>query len=330
MLLEGLRAIAPGAFEVFQFSGRTRANGKRLRELAAEVDLVYIPPFRHNDVRWVKRHAGDTPVLFDPLISNTITRVVDYGWWWRKPFALRRDRRSMDAADHLLFDTEAHKTWSIETFGFDESRCHVLYIGADTKLFPIQERDTASAKTVTTVGFYGSLVPLQGVDTIIRAMHLLRDRIDIRFELIGDLGTRPDLRKLIDAQPNPQAEYIAEVPYEELAKRVAAFDICLGIFGPSEKANVVIPNKVYHYASLGLPIITRESAGVAELFEHGRDVYTVPHSDPEALAAAIGKLVEDGALRQNIGRAAGELIHEEYSAAAVARCFMAIAAQIMP
>ncbi len=328
VLLEGLRAVAPGAFEVFQFSGRTRANARRLRELVADFDLVYVPPFRHNDVRWVKRHVGDTPVLFDPLISNTITRVVDYGWWWRRPFALRRDRRSMGAADHLLFDTQAHKAWSVRTFGFDESRCHVLHIGADTALFPMQER-TAVAKTVTTVGFYGSLVPLQGVDTIIRAMHLLRDRADIRFELIGHLGTRPDLRKLIDAQPNPQAAYISELPYEELAKRVAAFDIALGIFGPSEKANVVIPNKVYHYASLGLPIITRESAGVAELFEHGRDVYTVPHSDPAALAAAIVELVDDVAFRQNLGRGAGELIHGNFDAAAVGRTFLNIAGKIV-
>lgn len=327
ILLEGLRATAPEAFVIYEFADRDRVHAARLREFAATVDLIYIPPFRTLDVRWVKANAVGRPVLFDPLISNTITRVVDYGWWWRRPFARRRDRRTLGAADYLLFDTEAHKAWSVRELGFDESRCHVLYIGADTTLFPLQP-PSAHAKTPTTVGFYGSLVPLQGVDTIIRAMHALRDRRDIRFELIGDLGTRPDLRRLIRSHPNPQAEYFPYLPLAELAARVANFDICLGIFGPSEKANVVIPNKVYHYASLGLPIITRESAGMSELFEHGRDIYTVPHSDPEALAAAIEKLVTEVAFRQNLGRAAGALVHGNYGAEDVARSFLRIANRV--
>ena len=332
VLLAGLREVLPQGVECHTIAAKTRSEGRRLRDKAAAFDLLYVPPFRHRDVHFVKAHSCGKPVVFDPLIGNYLTRVEDYGWWWRKPFARYRDRKYFGVADHLLFDTQAHRRWTIDAYGFDESRCHTLYIGAETDVFTGPDGSAASAKTpgqTLTIGFYGSFVPLQGVEVIVRAMHLLRHRADLRFEIIGNFATRPDITHLRERLPNPNVTYVAYLPYAELAERVRDFDICLGVFGASVKADVVIPNKVYHYAAVGRPTITRESRGVAELFAHGRDIYTVPHSDAAALAAAIEVLVADVALRQNLGHAAAALIRERYNAVAVAESFVGIARKIV-
>lgn len=332
VLRTGLDQIAPGQYVCHTVERFDKASAKLLREKAVDFDIVYVPPFRHRDVGFVKKNTLGLPLVFDPLIGNYITRVVDYGWWWRKPFARRRDKKFFGYADHLIFDTEAHKRWSVSTLGFDESRCHTLYIGADTDLFPDLSGNQSAFERQRSlpikVGFYGSLVPLQGVDIILKAAHLLHDRIDIKFEFIGDFSNRPDLIRLRDSLLPMRAEFIPYLDYDELSMRLRDFDICLGIFGASEKANVVIPNKVYHYAALGKPIITRAADGIAEVFQSGQDLITIDPS-PQHLASAIVKLADDAGLRQNLGQSAAHRVRNRFTAPHIAQDFLDILTRVL-
>ena len=64
--------------------------------------------------------------------------------------------------------------------------------------------------------------------------------------------------------------------------------MCLGIFGATEKAALVIPNKVFQILSARRPLITRDSPAIRELLGDGVPGATlVPPADPVALAAAI-------------------------------------------
>ena len=328
VITAGLDAVAPGCYEVHAIAAKDRASGRRLRERAREADVVYVPPFRHRDIRFVRAHAEGRPVLFDPLISKYLTRVEDYGWWWRAPLARFSDRRSLGAADHLLFDTEAHRRWTCAKYGFGDRRTHVLHIGADTALW--RERvGERPAGAPLTVGFYGSLVPLQGFETVLRAVALLQHRDDLRFVLIGDHASHPEYAGLRDGLDPAHVTFHEFLPYERLAEEVAGFDIALGIFGPSRKADVVIPNKLYHYAAAGAAVVTREAEALTEVFTPGRDVLAVPAGDPAVLAQAVTRLTEEGGLRQNLGAAARRLMEQEYDAAAVGRRFLEIVERVV-
>jgi gamma-glutamyl phosphate reductase len=46
-----------------------REQIKQLKQLDKEVDFIYIPPFRHSDVSYVKKHTTK-PIVFDQLISK--------------------------------------------------------------------------------------------------------------------------------------------------------------------------------------------------------------------------------------------------------------------
>ncbi len=50
------------------------------------------------------------------------------------------------------------------------------------------------------------------------------------------------------------------------------------------------------------PVIVARAGGAAELFNEGEDALGVPPGDPEALAGAIRRLVDDADLRQRIGQ----------------------------
>ena len=327
VLTAGLDRVAPDAYELHAIQAKDEASAARLRERARAADLIYVPPFRHRDVHFARTNAEGRPVLFDPLIGNYLTRVEDYGWWWRKPFARYRDRKYFSAADHLVFDTEAHRRWTCEKYGFGDSRTHVLHIGADTEQWrPGPPKPDGSP---LTVGFYGSLVPLQGFATVLRAVLELQSVPALRFVLIGDHGTRPELADLRARLDPARVTLHDQLPYARLAEEVAQFDIALGIFGESRKADVVIPNKLYHYAAVGAAIVTREAAALREVFTPGQDIVTVPAARPEVLAKAVRELAGEGGLRQNLGAAAETLLRERYDADRVAERFLEICTRVV-
>ena len=71
---------------------------------------------------------------------------------------------------------------------------------------------------------------------------------------------------------------------------IARAQICLGVFGSSDKAARVIPNKLFQQAAMGKPVITRASPaldGLAARFPES--LRTVPASDPQALADAVAE-----------------------------------------
>ncbi len=328
VLLKGLAEVAPDSFEVYQFAKRNGKYGEQVRLRAEQADVIYVPPFRQRDVPFIRKYAAGRPIVLDPLIGTYITRVIDYGFWWRKPYARWLDRRHFLAADYIVFDTAAHRLWAIKQLGLPQHRCHTLYIGADVDLFASAKLQVKGPTSPIVVGFYGSLVPLQGVEKIILAAYSLREREDIRFELIGNIKQAKYLDKLRKQYPSDRVEYLATVPFAQLPEHIQQWDICLGIFGDSLKADVVVPNKVYHYAASGKAIITREARGIDELFTSGENIWCIPPTS-EALAEAIIELAMDADMRSRLGAKARSVIQEKLTAADVARQFLAICRKVV-
>ncbi|MFK8056455.1 MAG: glycosyltransferase [Saprospiraceae bacterium] len=328
VLVAGLEAVAVNQFKIFEFGDRTAEKGAELLEYTKRCDVIYIPPFRRLDVSFVRKYSAGKPIVFDPLIGTYITRVIDDGFWWRGPIAKWRDRRDFMRADHLIWDTDAHRNWGVKTFGLDPAKSHTLYIGADTNLFPPVAKTERAPGEPIMFGFYGSLAPLQGVETIMQAAELLRDRADIRFELIGPIDKKKSTAVLREQLTTKHITYVPHLPYEELQERIRSFDVGLGVFGPSLKADVVIPNKIYHYAALGLPIISRKTAGMEEQFREGESYLGVGTS-PEVLAKAIVTLAENASLRQNLGRAALSKTKKVLSHTQVAKDFLKLMENVL-
>jgi starch synthase len=65
----------------------------------------------------------------------------------------------------------------------------------------------------------------------------------------------------------------------------------------------------------GLPVIAAEAAGVRDIFEYGEASggIVVPREDSDALAQAIGKLLEDRNLRNEMGKRARQRVVENFS-----------------
>ncbi|MFM8409028.1 MAG: glycosyltransferase, partial [Alphaproteobacteria bacterium] len=93
------------------------------------------------------------------------------------------------------------------------------------------------------------------------------------------------------------------VAYEDLPARLRSADVVLGIFGGSQKARMVVPNKVWQAAAVGRAIVTADTPAIREVFVPGESIRLVER-DPSALAAAIRELAADPAGRERLGAGA--------------------------
>jgi glycosyltransferase involved in cell wall biosynthesis len=257
-------------------------------------------------VAWIRRR----PLVFDPFISLYDTMVLDRKLFTERSvsgrLALCFDRVSLRLADAVMADTEPHlRYYDWLSPGVREKGC-VLPLGSVDEIF--KPRDDVEPDP-TLVVFHGTFVPLQGLATIAEAARILEDE-GIRFLIIGDGQDRPVLEVIIDRHNLTNVSLIGMVLLEDLPRRIASGSVCLGIFGTSDKANRVVPHKLYECLAVGRPVITRASEAVGSLFQG--EVVTVPPADPEALATAITGLIEDGDLRRRTAEAGHRAYQERF------------------
>ncbi|GAA4841813.1 glycosyltransferase [Kitasatospora terrestris] len=79
----------------------------------------------------------------------------------------------------------------------------------------------------------------------------------------------------------------------------------LDVFTLSSRAEG-LPVALMEAMTSGLPSVVTRVGGMPEVLDDGEQGYLVPPGDPAALAAALGRLVGDGGLRERLGSAARE------------------------
>ena len=246
-------------------------------------------------VLWLFAKLRRVPIVWDVFLSLYNTAVEDrnlvasnhplarflFAWEWT----------ACRAANILVLDTQAHADYFTQRFKVPPHRTGVVFVGAETTAFPLRTKAISmkAPKESLTVLFYGQFIPLHGIETIIRAAQQAETE-PIQWILIGRGQMESKIRDMLQAHPLPKLKWIPWVPYEELVQWIHGADICLGIFGNSDKAARVIPNKIFQILSSGKPLITRDSPAIRELLSPEMPgVFLVPPATPTALAYAIRK-----------------------------------------
>jgi glycosyltransferase involved in cell wall biosynthesis len=320
IIADGLKKLGHTIMDL-PFTKKSTGIKNKLLELEPNVDLIFLPSFTHNEVKWVKSICKHKPLAFDPLISRYLTKVYDYKlvspWGISALRNYWRDKTPMSVADLVFTDTEQHKNYFHKKFKIPKEKMEVLYIGNSFDDFkPIPKIQHTKLK----VGFYGGFIPLQGVMQILKAIEILRNE-DIDFELIGNGFEYQKAIKYIQEKNLNFISLPGWISQDELAKRINTYDIALGIFGLGEKTNLVIPNKVYHYASSDLAIISKDTPAIREIFTDKEDIYLVEGS-PESIAKAILDLKANPNLRKALARNALNKMQNEWNETKIAEIFL--------
>ncbi|MFC2031388.1 glycosyltransferase family 4 protein [Chloroflexota bacterium] len=163
--------------------------------------------------------------------------------------------------------------------------------------------------------FFGFVNDRKGVDTLLHALQGLasdpQGPLNPRLLMIGgqtgasdatNIAFLAQIQELIASLGlDARVQWTGYVPAEEVSAGFAAADICVLPF----RDGVSFLHGTLHAAlAHGVPIITTQPPVVLPELADGENVVLVPGNQPQALAAAIGRLAAVPELRRRLGRGA--------------------------
>jgi len=295
-----------------------------------DYDVMFVGYTGHFDTFLARFLAGlrRRPLFFDVFVSLYDTFVDDRQLVSSRSFlgsALRWiDRKSCRLADRVLLDTNEQIEYFRKNLALTDVKFHRIWVGAEDSLFyPGPERGDDSF----TVLFYGSLIPLQGVEVILEAAKILETDSDIRFEIVGSGQLSKKVASLAESLNLTNVSFTEWVDYERLPEKIRESKICLGIFGNTAKAKRVIPNKVYQALATGKPVITGDSPAAREALIHGENAILCEVGEPGRLAEAILLLKKDPLLRRKIAEAGHSLFKRRFTTEKIGRMVKGLVSQ---
>ncbi len=264
---------------------------KRLRQPQSQAVIVgHLGQF---DVHLARLLFRNQPIILDYMISGSDTaddRQVSNGL---KDKLLRLiDRSALKVADIIIVDTDEHLEALPTPY---KTKAVVVDVGAPAAWFKAspsldQIKNSLIKDRSLKVIFFGNYIPLQGAPVIAKALSLLDGPVEVTMAGHGqELAKTMQLIKTNKATVS--IKWLNWVDNQDLPRLVADHDICLGIFGTSQKALEVVPNKVYQGSAVGCAIITSDTEPQRRLLADAATY--VPPGDPKALLTALYGLIND-------------------------------------
>lgn len=176
----------------------------------------------------------------------------------------------------------------------------VVPFGVETDRF--KPRSTKATGKIT-IGTVKTLHPKYGIDTLIQAFALLRQRLDGPFSLkiVGKGDHRTEYEQLARSLGlATDVMFTGAVAHEDVPDALRSIDIFVAVSRwDSESFGVAI----IEASACQLPVIVSDAGGLPEVVIDNVTGIIVPREDPARLADALARLVMDESLRNKMGDA---------------------------
>jgi glycosyltransferase involved in cell wall biosynthesis len=271
-----------------------------LREFAKTVDLLYIRiPFQ------VPRAVLGLPNPKVLHVTGNPEEIINASTDYRGlvgMLARRFARHSMAmmrrvvAEPHTRTVTNGGELW--EQLRAKHGRIVVSSAIYRSEMRPRTEYQLGDPPRLLFVGF---IRPEKGVDILIDAFDLLRQRRPLKLTVAGGVDRESGASELLRRR-------LAASPYRD--DIVLTGDVAFGeqVFDLYRSHDVFVlpslsegtPRTLVEARALGCPVVASRVGGIPSSVIDGSDGLLVPPRDPAALAAAIERVLDDGPLRQRL------------------------------
>jgi D-inositol-3-phosphate glycosyltransferase len=231
------------------------------------------------------------------------------------------ERQVMHSADMIVAATQAEEAQLEFLYGVDAQKIVTIPPGVDIgRFYPIPNDEAKDAighhGCPRLLLFVGRIEPLKGVDTLIRALALVRQTGILEKECfsLAIIGGDPDA---------PADEMSTEMArLQALCLELGIGDLVVFLGKRSQETLpyyysaadiLVMPS---HYESFGMvaleamacgtPVIASQVGGLAFLVQDGVTGFVVPGGDPVALSKTLTKLIQQPEMRERLGSQAAE------------------------
>ncbi len=216
-----------------------------------------------------------------------------------------RIRRLFDSIDHFLSPSFFLKHQYLE-WGLDSSKISVienLQVSKVSSVSIAKRRDNVPL----VVGFFGQVNPWKGLDFLIEALYLARDRgVAVNLEVNGAEQTEDVV---------PGVQYNGTYSPDQLVERMERVDIVAMASNWFENSPMVIQEAFQH----GRPVLTPRLGGMAEKIRDGQTGMLFSPGDANSLAEALQQITEkpeilrrlqEGVKKYILERTDSEALHE--------------------
>ncbi len=243
-------------------------------------------------------------------------RLFDRGWWWRR------------AGRRILSRAGAVTTVSRFLAGDVERQVGPLRHPVEVTPMPVDvDRFTTGRATPKSVParilFAGNLVPAKGVDVLLRAFAMLRQRgVACRLKLLGEGPARHALERLAQTLGiAADVDWSSFVSQDQMPAEYGASTVTvLPSRGQAEGLGLTLVEALL----AGSAVVATPAGGIPEVVTDGETGLLARDGDPEDLARQIGRLLEDPALRHRLTANGSTRVKETYSPAAAAARFLTL------
>lgn len=285
-------------------------------------------------VRYIRRHKIDiihTHLLASDIMGRvagflTRTPVVSTVHNSREDFdhepARRRWMEKWSAhlwTRRLIVVSESLREEIAEWYGLPPGRFVAIANGVDTVRFrPRPELDrNAIKRSLLGAGAepvegplvlnVARLVPQKGLSYLVQAARQVLDACpDVRFALVGQGEHKEDLARQI-AELDLEGRVVLAGVRSDIPELLAASDVFV-----LSSLWEGLPISLLEAMSSGCPVVATEVGGVGRVVESGNTGLLVPSEDPDALASALLRCLNDPAEAQVRADAARQWVHRHY------------------
>jgi len=324
-------ALVAPTLEVLGGHGiQARALSLGLRSEGYEVQLVPINPHVPAGLRWLRRHRYARTVVNQACYLPTLLKVrqadvvhIFSASYWSFVLAplpailvahglgkrVVLHYHSGEAADHLarwgplvhpwlrLADEIVVPSEYLQAvFARHGYRACVIHNIVDTSQFVYRERRALRPRLLST----RNLEPYYRVDNTLRAFVRVRERYpDATLSIAGSGSQEGPLRRLAATLGARGIQFVGRTEPEAMPRLHDEADIFVNSSVVDNQ-----PVSVLEAFAAGLPVVSTSTGDLAALVRDGETGVTVPPGDPDAMASAVVRLLENHAWAAAISRRA--------------------------
>lgn len=298
-------------FQALRFA---KEIARRIRREPARFDLVNLhAPWGGVYGKWRRRSAGGPPYVLTMQgseeryvqamrLEERKGRAWNFSWknqMWHRAYHQRMYDESIKTADYgVVANREA---WICAELKYGRAPGLFWYVpnGTEERFFVAREYpETAACELL----FVGTWLDRKGVyyltDGFLRAS---QKNLGLRLTVAGCSASEGEVKKMFAAEVREQVKVIPFVKREKVLELYAAHDVF--VF-PSLVEGM--PLTLLEAMATGMPVVTTNTSGMADVVEDNVNGLLVPAADAEKLADSIARLCHSSELRKRLGLAAQE------------------------
>lgn len=216
---------------------------------------------------------------------------------------------NLNHADKILSTSYIMAT---ETQKYTSKKIEVTPFGVDIKVFKPEQVDSLFAKDDLIIGTVKALEEIYGIEYLIKAFKILKEKysnLPLKLLIIGTGSQETYLRKLVrDLTLETDVIFTGHVNHSQIPIYFNMMHVFVAL-SKSESFGVA----AIEAAACGKPVVVSNVGGLPEVVDNEVTGFVVPPANPIAAAEAIGKLVADEKLREQMGIAGRAKVQKLYN-----------------